>query len=158
MSRVTMRISVLGLRLALRLPDDVALVAAGTEQHFSHLPGQAAADVLALTVDLPAAPANAAEASAVYTDNGKPGTIELERVHLLPGGRHRNHAGRREATMTAGQHRREPIGWNVYRSSIADQPVFDHFEPNEPELARVAATLADDAERYAASAAPEASP
>ena len=43
----------------------------------------------------------------------------------------------------------EPVGWNVYYGN-GDSMRFDHFEPNEPELARQAARLADDVERHLA--------
>ena len=43
----------------------------------------------------------------------------------------------------------EPVGWNVYYGD-GQSLRFDHFEPNEPELARQAAGLADEVERRAA--------
>lgn len=39
----------------------------------------------------------------------------------------------------------EPVGWNVYYGN-GETFHFDHFEPNEPELARAAVKLADDVE------------
>jgi hypothetical protein len=74
-----MRVSMEGLRSALHLPDDVVFAAAGTERHFSHLPGEPAADTLVLTVDLPDAPADAAEALGEYEHSGHRDPVEFKR-------------------------------------------------------------------------------
>lgn len=42
----------------------------------------------------------------------------------------------------------EPIGWNVYYGSNGQDVRFDHFEPNEPVLAREAERFAGQVEAF----------
>lgn len=81
MTLVRMRISAAALRGILRLPADVALAGAGTER-LSTVPGEA--DILVLTVDMPAAPADAAEVTPVYSrDTSLPDPVTLNGFQWL---------------------------------------------------------------------------
>lgn len=52
----------------------------------------------------------------------------------------------------------EPIGWNVYYGSNGHEPRFDHFEPNEPALAREAQRFAGQVEAFAGGASRDRKP
>lgn len=79
MSLVLMRVSVIGLRDRLLLPEGARIVSAGTVHHYGAAVNPEA-DELALTVDIPGAPEGAVAAEAVYRHSVHRDPFEFERL------------------------------------------------------------------------------